>query len=118
MAQLARGTPPSTGPRVLGRMAPRSEVIHVAWREVTVTNPDKVFPTQSGGDGGPGSARAGHNAVADAPVTKLELVRYYPAVADVALRGAGGGVAPPARGPGSAWQPGAPPGELTRPTRG
>jgi DNA ligase D-like protein (predicted polymerase) len=46
----------------------RSAVLTVAGREVTVTNPDKVyFP------------RAGH--------TKLDLARYYAAVADGALRG-------------------------------
>src|SRR5438552_19176318 len=47
------------------------EVLHVGAREVVVTNPRKVlFP------------EAGH--------TKLDLVRYYLAVADGALRGAGG----------------------------
>ena len=52
-------------------MPTRKEVIEVAGREVTITNPDKVyFP------------RAGH--------TKLDIVRYYLAVADGALRGAGG----------------------------
>jgi hypothetical protein len=35
---------------MLGRMAPRSEVIHVAGRDVTVTNPDKVFFPGAGGD--------------------------------------------------------------------
>jgi bifunctional non-homologous end joining protein LigD len=55
-------------------MASRSEILHVAGREVTVTNPDKVFfPDAAGG-----------------PITKLDLVRYYVAVADGALRGAGG----------------------------
>ena len=52
-------------------MAPRSEVLHVAGHEVRVTNPDKVF-----------FAGPGH--------TKLDLVRYYLAVADGALRGCGG----------------------------
>ena len=48
-----------------------AEVIAVAGREVTVSNPGKVlFP------------KAGH--------TKLDLVRYYLAVAEGALRGAGG----------------------------
>ena len=51
-------------------MAPRSEVIHVAGREVKVTNPDKVF-----------FAGPGH--------TKLDLVRYYLVVAEGALRGCG-----------------------------
>jgi bifunctional non-homologous end joining protein LigD len=49
-------------------MAARSEVIHVAGNDVTVTNPDKLF-----------FPRLGH--------TKLDLVRYYLAVADGALRG-------------------------------
>src|SRR5688500_19648404 len=48
-----------------------SELIEVAGHEVAISNPDKVlFPD------------AGH--------TKLDLVRYYLAVADGALRGAGG----------------------------
>ncbi len=52
-------------------MAPRRLALEVAGREVTISNPDKVyFPA------------AGH--------TKLDLVRYYLAVADGALRGAGG----------------------------
>jgi DNA ligase D len=52
-------------------MAASKELLEVAGREVTVTNPDKVyFP------------RSGH--------TKLDVVRYYLAVADGALRGAGG----------------------------
>jgi bifunctional non-homologous end joining protein LigD len=55
-------------------MPPRPEILAVDGREVTVTNPDKVFfPDAAGG-----------------PITKLELVRYYVAVADGALRGAGG----------------------------
>src|SRR3954452_19186230 len=46
----------------------KSAVLEVAGREVTVTNPDKLyFPT------------AGH--------TKLDLARYYAAVAEGALRG-------------------------------
>jgi bifunctional non-homologous end joining protein LigD len=49
-------------------MPERKEIIEVAGREVTITNPDKVyFP------------RTGH--------TKLDLVRYYLAVADGALTG-------------------------------
>src|SRR5688500_78233 len=48
-----------------------AEVLSVAGREVTVTNPQKVlFPEQK--------------------YTKLDLVRYYLAVAEGALRGAGG----------------------------
>lgn len=47
--------------------------LELAGREVTITHPDKiVFPARDGGDGG-------H--------TKLDLVRYYLAVADGALRG-------------------------------
>jgi bifunctional non-homologous end joining protein LigD len=52
-------------------MAARHEVLRVDGRDVTVTNPDKVYFPE-----------AGH--------TKLDLVRYYLAVADGALRGAGG----------------------------
>jgi bifunctional non-homologous end joining protein LigD len=52
-------------------MASRKEVLEVAGREVTVTNPDKVFFPQAG-------------------VTKLDLVRYYLATADGALRGVAG----------------------------
>jgi DNA ligase D-like protein (predicted polymerase) len=49
-------------------MPPRKELLQLAGREVTVSNPDKVyFP------------KAGH--------TKLDLVNYYLAVADGALRG-------------------------------
>jgi DNA ligase D-like protein (predicted polymerase) len=52
-------------------MAPRKELLEIAGREVTVSNPQKVFfPT------------TGH--------TKLDLVRYYLAVADGALRGVAG----------------------------
>ena len=59
---------------MLGAMAPRPEIVTVAGHDVTVTNPDKIyFPEAAGG-----------------PITKLELVRYYIAVADGALRGAGG----------------------------
>src|SRR5512134_1503235 len=54
----------------MAKAAPR-EVLDVAGREVQVSNPDKVlFP------------EAGH--------TKRDLVRYYMAVAEGALRGAGG----------------------------
>jgi bifunctional non-homologous end joining protein LigD len=52
-------------------MPARNEVVEVAGREVTVTNPDKVF-----------YPRTGH--------TKMDLVRYYLAVADGALRGVSG----------------------------
>jgi bifunctional non-homologous end joining protein LigD len=54
-----------------GPMATRKLVLDVAGREVTVSNPDKVyFP------------RTGH--------TKLDLVNYYLAVAEGALRGVAG----------------------------
>src|SRR6266566_17814 len=52
-------------------MPDRKQVMEVAGREVTVTNPDKVF-----------FPRTGH--------TKLHLVRYYLEVADGALRGVAG----------------------------
>jgi len=52
-------------------MPSRQEVLEVAGHEVTITNPDKIF-----------FPKTGH--------TKLDLVRYYLAVADGALRGAGG----------------------------
>jgi DNA ligase D-like protein (predicted polymerase) len=52
-------------------MADRKEIIEVAHREVSVSNPGKVF-----------FPRTGH--------TKLDLVRYYLSVADGALRGVAG----------------------------
>ncbi len=52
-------------------MAPRKEVLEIAGREITVSNPDKVYFPKAG-------------------YTKLDLVHYYLAVADGALRGAGG----------------------------
>ena len=52
-------------------MATKYELLDVGGREVKVTNPDKVY-----------WAEPGH--------TKLDLVRYYLAVAEGALRGAGG----------------------------
>ncbi|HEU4489072.1 MAG TPA: non-homologous end-joining DNA ligase [Actinomycetota bacterium] len=52
-------------------MPARKEVLEVAGREVTVSNPDKVFFPETG-----------H--------TKLDLVRYYLKVADGALRGVSG----------------------------
>src|SRR5437588_508095 len=50
---------------------PREEIIQVAGREVKISNPDKLFFPKSG-----------H--------TKLDLVRYYMAVAEGALRGVHG----------------------------
>jgi bifunctional non-homologous end joining protein LigD len=52
-------------------MAASKEILDIAGREVTITNPDKVYFPQTGR-------------------TKLDLVRYYLAVADGALRGVGG----------------------------
>jgi DNA ligase D-like protein (predicted polymerase) len=52
-------------------MPDKSELVEVAGRRVSISNPDKVFFT------GPG-------------YTKRDLVAYYLAVADGALRGAGG----------------------------
>src|SRR5260221_8017280 len=52
-------------------MATEKEVLLIGDREVIVSNPAKVYFPQTG-----------H--------TKLDLVRYYLAVADGALRGAGG----------------------------
>src|SRR5881227_3773482 len=51
--------------------AAKDEVLEVAGRAVTISNPDKVF-----------FPRSGH--------TKLDLVRYYVAVADGAVRGVSG----------------------------
>src|SRR5687767_13233482 len=50
---------------------PEREILTVARREVTLSNPDKVLFPQAG-------------------YTKRDLVQYYIAVADGALRGAGG----------------------------
>jgi DNA ligase D-like protein (predicted polymerase) len=52
-------------------MPARKEIIEVAGREVTISNPDKVF-----------FPRTGH--------TKLDLVRYYLSVSEGALRGVAG----------------------------
>jgi bifunctional non-homologous end joining protein LigD len=52
-------------------MPKREEIVEAAGREVTVTNPDKIYFPE-----------AGH--------TKLDLVRYYMAVADGALQGVAG----------------------------
>ena len=57
--------------RIFGAMPTREEVLQIDGHDVVITNPDKIFFPQ-----------AGH--------TKLDLVRYYLAVADGALRGAGG----------------------------
>jgi DNA ligase D-like protein (predicted polymerase) len=52
-------------------MGTRHEVLRLDGRDVTITNPDKMFFPQLG-------------------LTKLDLVRYYLAVADGALRGVAG----------------------------
>ena len=52
-------------------MPTKEEVVQVAGREVTITNPDKVFFPKAG-------------------YTKRDLVRYYMAIADGAIRGVAG----------------------------
>jgi bifunctional non-homologous end joining protein LigD len=52
-------------------MAARTQILDIADREVTITNPDKVYFPQIG-------------------LTKLDLVRYYLSVAEGALRGVDG----------------------------
>ena len=52
-------------------MPDRKEVLEIAGREVSISNPDKVYFPETG-------------------YTKMDLVSYYLAVADGALRGAGG----------------------------
>src|SRR5947209_20169895 len=64
-SSLRRAVPYGTG------MSPRTEIVEVAGREVVITNPEKVF-----------FPRTGH--------TKLDLVRYYLAVADGAIRAVAG----------------------------
>src|SRR5712664_2000809 len=56
---------------MLRRVSARKELLQVEGREIAISNPDKVFFPQPG-------------------YTKLDLVRYYLAIADGALRGAGG----------------------------
>src|SRR5690349_20541412 len=57
--------------RIVRRMPTRQETLQIDGRDVVITNPDKVFFPETG-----------H--------TKLDLVRYYLAVAEGALCGAGG----------------------------
>src|SRR6185369_8242190 len=52
-------------------MATRKEILEIGGREVSISNPDKVYFPDPG-------------------YTKMDLVSYYLAVADGALRGAGG----------------------------
>src|SRR5712691_7287441 len=54
--------------RIVSAMATREEILRIGDRDVTITNPDKVFFPE-----------AGH--------TKLDLVRYYLAAAEGALAG-------------------------------
>src|SRR5213595_401009 len=56
---------------MLRRVPARKELLQIEGREIAISNPDKVFFPQPG-------------------YTKLDLVRYYVAVADGALRGVGG----------------------------
>src|SRR6266436_7711356 len=56
---------------MLRRVPARKELLQIEGREIAISNPDKVFFPQPG-------------------YTKLDLVRYYLAVAEGALRGAGG----------------------------
>jgi bifunctional non-homologous end joining protein LigD len=67
--QLSRGA--IARRRYRPRVAKEEEVLWIGDREVTITNPSKVFFTEIG-------------------ATKLDLVRFYLAVADGALTGAGG----------------------------
>ncbi len=53
------------------RVAARKELIQIAGREVAISNPEKIYFPQRG-------------------YRKIDLVRYYQAVAEGALRGAGG----------------------------
>jgi bifunctional non-homologous end joining protein LigD len=59
--------------------ARKQEILNIAGREVTISNPDKAFFPRVGR--GRGKRRG---------ITKLDLVRYYLDVADGALRGVGG----------------------------
>src|SRR5918998_6752961 len=52
-------------------MAPKKEVLEIGGREVSISNPDKVYFPKAG-------------------YTKMDLVSYYLAVADGALRGVAG----------------------------
>src|SRR5438067_2610564 len=56
---------------MLRRVPARKEILQIEGREVPISNPEKVFFPQRG-------------------YTKLDLLRYYLAVAEGALRGAGG----------------------------
>ncbi len=62
---------PQGDPTYRSGVPTRKELLEIAGHEVTITNPEKVF-----------LPRTGH--------TKIDLVRYYLAVADGALRGVGG----------------------------
>src|SRR5690348_6642087 len=62
---------PGRGARYGGGVASKKEILEIEGREVTVTNPDKVFFPELG-------------------KTKMDLVRYYLAVAPGAIRGVDG----------------------------
>jgi bifunctional non-homologous end joining protein LigD len=57
-------------------MPKEQEVLHVDGRDVTISNPNKVFFEHAGPNGG--------------PLTKLDMVRYYLSVAAGAIRGVDG----------------------------
>src|SRR3954465_7667076 len=70
-ARTSPAGPPIAVERYRVDMATEKEILRINGHEVTVTNPRKVYFPETG-----------H--------TKLDLVQYYLAVADGALRGAGG----------------------------
>src|SRR5205814_5320853 len=63
--------PISSHVRMLKSVPARKELLQVEGREIAISNPEKIFFPQRG-------------------ITKIDLVRYYLAVAEGALRGAGG----------------------------
>jgi DNA ligase D len=63
--------PGSSAPATVSDVAPEEQVLDVAGRDITITSPDKVLFSERG-------------------ETKLDLVRYYLAVAEPFLRSAGG----------------------------
>src|SRR3954452_3772691 len=67
-SQAVYAAPPGYCP---GMAASRKEILEIAGREVTITNPDKLYFPEIG-------------------LTKLGLVRYYLSVVDGALRGVAG----------------------------
>src|SRR4029077_9783823 len=67
----SRGRREYPSPEMAGRSRHAAEVVLVEGREISISNPGKVLFPEPG-------------------YTKLDLVRYYLAVAEGALRGAGG----------------------------